>query len=691
MTSDPSIPLDFIRNHHPDHVAHWLYTEHGRLVMIVARYHDYKGVKTYRQFHLRDDGWAEGMPPKPYPLYGLDSLKNWSPSGTIFIAEGEKTTSVLHQLGWPAVTSALGARNVHHSDFNPLRLFSRFLILRDNDAAGAQYACEIAVAISRIREDPEISVCNLTPDIPSGDLVDWIQQRPLYGHHWDGISNIAEGDKAGVARALTVAIEQTAQSVATCPEIGFKPELILFDGEPRSLEEVLKEVPNFPQDALPDCLAHYALFSSRHMAIPIDFPATILLGLLGGSIGRTTLLDMRPGNRWFESANVWSMLVGRPSSKKSPTLRRMCQCIQPLEERALKDHAAQMADYKHRKAQAKKDDVYFDEEPPRLRRQITDDASIPKLRELLSQNPRGLILRSDELKGQLEKLDREGNEGDRSFIMQCWAGLDFYNEDRIGRGSTLRIPLTLTWIGCIPPAKLSFYLSQATSDIHGGDGLMQRFQMAVYPDFHDDFVICREPLSSEVEQAVHNIFAKLDEEALLADRILRFSSEAQQAFDAWHTDIENDNRKGGHPEYWESHRGKLPKLLAALCIILHRANEVITGIKDDEVSATTLRDAQKLVHYYEAHALRCYESVETVAVTDARKIMKLIQQKKIESRFKAVDIYSRNLSGLRSPERVNAGLQVLKEAGWIALDRRKGTIGRPSEEWVSHPSLTNKY
>ncbi len=64
-----------IQNHMPGYKYHWIYVDHGIPVMTVARYDQNKN-KTYRQFILDDNEWVEGMPPSPYPLFGLHSLKN---------------------------------------------------------------------------------------------------------------------------------------------------------------------------------------------------------------------------------------------------------------------------------------------------------------------------------------------------------------------------------------------------------------------------------------------------------------------------------------------------------------------------------------------------------------------------------------------------------------------------------------
>ena len=140
----------------------------------------------------------------------------------------------------------------------------------------------------------------------------------------------------------------------------------------------------------------------------------------------------------------------RPSAKKSPIMRRIFHLFKKLENQAAEEFAASRKSYRIKKREAEQSKEDFDDPPPIRRRYITDDVTTPKLRELMSGNPRGIILRNDELKGQLERLDKIGNEGDRSFYMSCWSGLEEYNEDRMCRDSLINIPLALTWIGCIP-------------------------------------------------------------------------------------------------------------------------------------------------------------------------------------------------------------------------------------------------
>ena len=428
-----------------------------------------------------------------------------------------------------------------------------------------------------------------------------------------------------------------------------------------------------------EAIRGYLTTIAKQKSLPVDLPATVFLALVGGVIGRRVQLKMRPTQTWRESANVWAALIAPPAYKKSPSLRELFSHITMLESMVDKEFQKSLV------TQDANQNKKANEAPVR-RRFVTDDCTIPKLRELFSQNPGGLILRNDELKGMLKKLDTIGYESDRSFILSCWPGLDFYNEDRIGRGSTLGIPLTLTWIGCIPPNCLSQYLQQAISDGFGSDGLMQRFQMPCYPDFELPFDFCNEMIANEIEQKIQNLFIYIDTMVCRQWRVLSFSAKAQLLFDPWLVKSENDARFGGHLSYWASHLGKIPKLLASLCIILHCIKEAISGCLNSEISSDIFIVSAKLVEYYLSHAKRCYESVESIEVTSARKIIALIKHKKLDERFKACEIYGNGLGGLTNSRVVRDALNFLQESGLVALDRTQW-VGRPTEDWIAHENI----
>lgn len=112
----------------------------------------------------------------------------------------------------------------------------------------------------------------------------------------------------------------------------------------------------------------------------------------------------------------------------------------------------------------------------------TNDATVEKIGALLLDNPNGIMIIRDELSGWLKTLEKAGREGDREFFLESWNGYGSFTVDRIGRG-TLHIPsLCLSIFGGLQPGKLDAYISQALNSGAGDDGMLQRFQLLMYPE-----------------------------------------------------------------------------------------------------------------------------------------------------------------------------------------------------------------
>ena len=244
------------------------------------------------------------------------------------------------------------------------------------------------------------------------------------------------------------------------------------------------------------------------MQCPPDFPAAALVVALGSTVGRRCGIRPKRRDDWLVVPNLWGGIVGRPSLLKTPALHEALRPLRRLEaeagtahREAMKAHEANLAIAKQakklREAQIAKDlkakrdpkgiahDLMQAEEAfdaPIECRYLTNDPTVEKLGELLRDNPAGAMLFRDELAGWLKGLDKDGREGDRAFYLECWDGAGAYTYDRIGRG-TIRIEAAcVSVLGGIQPGPLATYLEAATRGGAGDDGLMQRFQVIVWPD-----------------------------------------------------------------------------------------------------------------------------------------------------------------------------------------------------------------
>ena len=251
-------------------------------------------------------------------------------------------------------------------------------------------------------------------------------------------------------------------------------------------------------------------------------------------------------------------------------------------------------------------------EEPLLRRYKTEDATIEKISEILLENPRGILVHRDELSGWLRNLDKQGREGDRSFYLEAWNGTGSFDVDRIGRGS-LHVPaLCLSILGSIQPGPLSTYVYQATQGEKGDDGLLQRFQLLVWPDPSPSWRNVDRWPDTEAKNRAYEVFKRLDaldpedfgasgedEEGIPA---VRFTDEAQEVFDRWRDELEVRLRTAELPPALESHLAKYRSLMPSLALIFQLI-EFVDGT--GEGGAVGLRPALQAAawcEYLETHA-----------------------------------------------------------------------------------------
>lgn len=174
--------------------------------------------------------------------------------------------------------------------------------------------------------------------------------------------------------------------------------------------------------------------------------------------------------------------------------------------------------------------------PPVQRRYTVNDSTVEKLGELLNENPNGLLLVRDELGGWLATIQSEDGSVARAFYLECFDGNGSFTYDRIGRGTLFIESCCLSLIGGIQPSRIASLVNAAISG-EVDDGLIQRLQLAVYPDDIREWrLVDRWPNQAAAEQ-VKQVIDYLDQLPSEPRTTLRFSPEAQEMFNAWYADF----------------------------------------------------------------------------------------------------------------------------------------------------------
>lgn len=483
--------------------------------------------------------------------------------------------------------------------------------------------------------------------------------------------------------------------------------LEFIDEKPKPLPEM--SVAALPLDAelIPEPLRDWIVDIADRMQCPVDYPACAAIVAAAAVVGNKVAIRPKINDSWLVVPNLFGAVVGLPGSMKSPAVNEALRPIYEIakseraeHEIALSAYAVEKeladADKRRTKESYAKGKIERDEfasalrsheiEPPTERRVFTSDATVEKLGELLNQNPYGILMLRDELTGFLRGLDRAGHEQDRAFYLEAWNGSGSFSFDRIARGTVHIKNLTLSIFGSIQPAMIGPYL-RSVSEEEGADGLMQRFQLLVYPKPPKTYrYIDRRPLDAETATAIYRRLWELDPNKLNLrmqgeQAFVSFDSSAQAFFEEWFTDLETSLRSGEVEDPAVlSHLAKYRSLMPSLALIFHLIDAGGGGVSLD----CAMRSAA-WCGYLKSHAEKLYSLRGTVFDT-ARLILKRIEKGDIKERFASRDVYRQGWSGLTRSEDVNAALSVLVDYGYIAPAVIE-TPGRTATQFVVHPSL----
>jgi hypothetical protein len=462
---------------------------------------------------------------------------------------------------------------------------------------------------------------------------------------------------------------------------------------PQPIKSTLPPVEPFIPELLPDGIRDYVMDVADRQQAPADFAAVTALCGIAAVVGNRVRIRPKQNDDWEVVPNLWGAIVGRPSAMKSPAMQAALGPIYAITddlrekwEEEIKsaeiDDALSGLDAKDAKKKAEKAlkggdragarDILAalvdgdDAEPP-CPRIVVNDITMEKLGELLNENPRGLLLVRDELPGFLARMEREEFQSERAFYLEAFNGDGQFTYDRIGRGTVHIENCTLSIIGGVQPSRIAPIVRGAMTGA-SNDGLVQRLQLAVWPDDLGSWKwVDRKP----------DMLARLTYEKVFRDlydvpmgdtdkpAVLQFSTESQELFRQWMTEIQTEARSGSLSSTMESHILKMPKTVASLALLF----ELIDGGRS-EVNETAMRRALGWADYLRSHANRLYASGQTVAEDGARLIIE--RRRQLPEYFTARDVYKKDWAGLGDRDIVAAAIEML-----ISTNHCREVVGRP--------------
>jgi putative DNA primase/helicase len=459
------------------------------------------------------------------------------------------------------------------------------------------------------------------------------------------------------------------------------------------------------------------------MQVPLDFPAVIVVLCLAGAVNRRATIQPKANDTgWVVVPNLWGGIIAAPGFMKSPVIQACTRPLHRIQAEWRWEHEAALADYAREKEECElrhsawrdqfkastKGNKAAPERPgdaplePRLKRLIVNDATFEAMHQTMNENPAGILVIRDELTGWWSQLDRAGREGERAFCLQAWNGDTGHTIDRIGRGTIHVAACCMSMLGGIQPGRLRSYLADALKDGPTNDGLIQRFQLMVWPQTDPKWTFVDRAPDAESEAQAARVFRRLLELDAEGPTRFRFAPEAQELFIEWLTALEAKVRGDELHPALVSHLSKYRKLMPALALLFELADRAAAGVQHLGgvaaepadylcVSLEHTRQAAAWCDCLETHARRIYSCVTTPQMRAAQVLAEKIENRKVGANgfFSCRDVYLKGWSGLDSPEIVKLAVEVLQDAGWIQVESgESGPFGgRPSDRYRVNPKV----
>ena len=230
----------------------------------------------------------------------------------------------------------------------------------------------------------------------------------------------------------------------------------------------------------------------------------------------------------------------------------------------------------------------------------------------------------------------------------------------------------------------------------GDDGLLQRFQLLVWPDPPASWRNVDRWPDTEAKNRAYEVFKQLDaldpedfsaggedEEGIPA---VRFTDDAQEVFDQWRDELEDRLRTAELPPALESHLAKYRSLMPSLALVFQLIEYVDGTGEGDAVGLRATLQAAAWCEYLETHAARLYSSAQNPAMEGARALLEHIRKGDVSDGDTTRSVYRKHWAKLSTPDEVNSACSVLEEFGWLRVEAVKSS-GRSTTRLRLHPTL----
>lgn len=361
----------------------------------------------------------------------------------------------------------------------------------------------------------------------------------------------------------------------------------------------------FPVAALPRVVRDFV--EEGATAIGCD-PTTIvlpLLAVLASAIGNTRRLRLK--NSWDVPPILWTVIVGRSGSQKSPGFKFAMRPVETIRRETKQEHARKLASLPTEDENGKKVPA------PTTERWSVSDVTVESLADVLEENPRGLILNAEELSGWLGNFGRYSKSGGQSAEAARWlicydAGPIEVDRKTGDKRSIFVSDAAVCVTGTIQPGTLN----RAIGVEHRENGLLPRMLLAYPPATqkswkNQDVDQASVDAMTDTVRKLRGLDFELDRFGNEVPRIIRLTDAATRVWITFYNSHAKVQHKAESDELAAAF-SKLEETTARIALIIH-LTRFASGetVEPDRVDEASIKAAVELAEWFREETRRVYE------------------------------------------------------------------------------------
>lgn len=596
---------------HKKTLAVYIYTnERGDPVYEIVRYEP----KDFRiRYKDREGTYVWKKPSTIYP-YKVHEVLLATKDEIVFIVEGEKDVETLRHHRLIGTTNPFGqGPDKWKKDWSRFFKGKQVVCIPDNDNVGREHMDRVSNMLAS--DGVNVSILNLP--LPEGkkDVTDWLS---IKGNKTEDLVFLARAaQKTGAVKPLGKVSDDYPEYA--CGDSWEGPKETGPQQEAEEEEEVSAKTPwvPFPLHCLPQVVRDYVEAGAQALNCDPAYVALPALVMLGGIIGNSRVIELK--KTWQEPSVFWGVVIAESSTLKSPALDAAVLPAFQIQEELYNLYAQEHDEWKNDmevwkasggKAEGSKEyaskPAPVKPEPGRI---IVNDITIEKLADLVHKNPRGLLLKRDELAGWFNSFGRyktSGGGSDVPFWLEIFRAKAMTIDRKTGDFPTLYVPrFAVSVTGTIQPTVIRNVL---TADFFES-GLTSRLLLIKPPKAKKVWTEAVIPL--QVEQSffqlvrdLHSLIGKEKEAGHSWPKPLHFTPEGKsrwiEFYSTWaDRQIEAEGEKAYALAKLEAYCARFALLLT---VVEFFAGEITT----EEISSIQVLKAKEMVEWFAYETERVY-------------------------------------------------------------------------------------